>query len=48
MVPLIDVREWMRSAAGISVARNTRTRMEPAAWTVAMTAPENTLQLSRI
>ncbi len=31
MVPLIDVREWMRNAAGISVARNTQTRMEPAA-----------------
>jgi len=31
MVPLIDVRDWMRNAAGISVARNTRTRMEPAA-----------------
>ena len=30
MVPLIDVRDWMRSAAGISVARNTQTRMEPA------------------
>jgi serine/threonine protein phosphatase 1 len=31
MVPLVDVREWMRGAAGIGVARNTRTRMEPAA-----------------
>jgi serine/threonine protein phosphatase 1 len=34
MVPLIDVRECMRSATGIS-ARNTQTRMEPAAWAVA-------------
>ena len=32
MVPLIDVRDWMRNAAGINVARNTQTRMEPAAW----------------
>ena len=31
VVPLIDVREWMSNAAGISVARNTQTRMEPAA-----------------
>jgi len=31
MAPLIDVREWMRNAAGINVARNTQTRMEPAA-----------------
>jgi hypothetical protein len=35
MVPLIDVREWMRSAAGINVTRNTQTRIEPAAWTLA-------------
>ena len=35
VVPLVDVREWMRNAAGISVARNTQTRMEPAAWTLA-------------
>ena len=32
MIPLIDVRDWMRNAAGISVARNTQTRIEPAAW----------------
>jgi len=35
MVPLIDVRDWMRNAAGINVSRNTQTRMEPAAWTLA-------------
>jgi serine/threonine protein phosphatase 1 len=35
MVPLIDVRDWMRNAADIIVARNTQTRMEPAAWTLA-------------
>ena len=29
MMPLIDVRDWMRDAAGINVARNTQTRMEP-------------------
>jgi hypothetical protein len=32
MVPLIDVRDWMRNAGGINVAPNTQTRMEPAAW----------------
>jgi len=31
IVELIDVRDWIRNPAGISVARNTRTRMEPAA-----------------
>ena len=31
IVELIDMRDWISSAAGISVARNTRTRMEPAA-----------------
>jgi calcineurin-like phosphoesterase family protein len=31
MVPLIDVRDWMRNAAGINVAPNTQTRMVPAA-----------------
>jgi hypothetical protein len=35
MVPLIDVRDWMRNAGGINVAPNTQTRMEPAAWTLA-------------
>jgi serine/threonine protein phosphatase 1 len=29
MVPLIDVRDWMRDAAGINVTRDTPTRMEP-------------------
>ena len=33
IVPLIDVRDWIRSAAGIQVAQNTQTRMEPAAQT---------------
>jgi len=32
MVPLIDVRDWMRNAGGINLAPNTQTRMEPAAW----------------
>jgi serine/threonine protein phosphatase 1 len=31
IVELVDVRDWIRNPAGISVARNTRTRMEPAA-----------------
>jgi len=30
IVELIDVRDWIRNPAGISAARNTRTRMEPA------------------
>ena len=35
IVPLIDVREWMRNAASIRAAQNTQTRIEPAAWTLA-------------
>jgi serine/threonine protein phosphatase 1 len=31
VMPLIDVREWMRNAAGIGVDRNTQTRMKRAA-----------------
>jgi hypothetical protein len=31
IVPLIDVRDWMRNAASLNVARNTQTRMESAA-----------------
>ena len=31
IVELIDVRDWIRNVASIHVARNTRTRMEPAA-----------------
>jgi serine/threonine protein phosphatase 1 len=34
VVPLIDVRDWISNAAGLHVARNTQTRMEPAAWTL--------------
>jgi hypothetical protein len=30
VIPLIDVRQWMRNAAGIGVDRNTQ-RMKPAA-----------------
>jgi serine/threonine protein phosphatase 1 len=33
VVPLIDVRDWMSNAAGIRVAQNARTRIEPAAQT---------------
>jgi calcineurin-like phosphoesterase family protein len=35
IVPLIDVREWMRNAASIRAAQNTQTRIEPAAWALA-------------
>jgi len=35
IVPLIDVREWMRNAASIRVAQNTQTRIETAAWALA-------------
>jgi len=35
IVPLIDVRDWTPSAAGIQVAQNTQTRMERAAQTLA-------------
>jgi hypothetical protein len=35
IVELIDVRDWIRNAAGIGIAQNTQTRMEPAAWTLA-------------
>jgi serine/threonine protein phosphatase 1 len=31
IVPLIDVREWISKTKGVNVARNTPTRMEPAA-----------------
>ena len=35
IVPLIDVREWMRNAASIRAAQNTQTRIETAAWALA-------------
>jgi serine/threonine protein phosphatase 1 len=35
IVPLIDVREWMRNAASIRAAQNTQTRIERAAWALA-------------
>jgi hypothetical protein len=35
IVPLIDVRDWISNAAGIGIAQNTQTRIEPASWTPA-------------